>query len=281
MKESGLRLSQLAPTPVLEDEVAVPPVLVVASGKGGVGKSVVSILLSNALAEAGHRVLLFDGAQNLGHLHVLLGLSPKRRLEHLVKGEIEPNEMLLSVRDGLWLVPGDSGAEALYGLPAIDQARLHHRLCQLYHGFDVVVVDAGAGVEGAIRLATMGGTRLAVVTVPEVAALTDAYALIKLVHAQLPTLPIDVIVNRTAGSADTQETFDRLAAAVDRFLGRALSLLGGIPETAALRDALRRPGGILADPGLVPLRAEVHALSQLTLALLAGSSAQSPNGRTS
>ena len=140
---------------------------------------------------------------------------------------------------------------------------MHQRLLALYDDFDVVVVDAGPGVETAVRLATMGGTKLLVVTVPEVSALTDAYALIKLVHAQLPTLPIDVLVNRAVAPEEVDQAFDRLAIAADRFLGRTLQSVGGLTETGALRNTMRRPGGILSDPQLADLRREVRELAAL------------------
>jgi flagellar biosynthesis protein FlhG len=133
-------------------------------------------------------------------------------------------------------------------------------LSGLYDGFDAVVVDAGPGIETVVRLSTMRGTRLFVVTVPEIAALTDAYALIKLVHAQLPLLPIDVVVNRTSGPDEARQSFERLATATDRFLGRSLVYLGCLTETVALRDAMQQPGRLLSDPALADLRREVDTL---------------------
>ena len=259
--DQALSLRQLVAEQAVErPEPSGKPVLVFGSGKGGVGKSVVAVLAAQALAAGGTRVLLVDGSQNLGHLHVLLGISIEARLEHVLRGEAEPASLLRQVTDGLWLLPSDSGAESLYALPAVDQARLHHRLASLYDGFDVVVVDAGPGLETVVRLATMGGTRLVVVTVPEVTALTDAYALVKLVHAQVPSLPIDLLVNRAVGPRDAAETAERLSVAVGRFLGRELTTIGGLDETPALRDAMRRPGALLLDPALEPLRAAVRRI---------------------
>lgn len=269
MRDQAMQLRQLAADQPREpDDRPSTPVFVIGSGKGGVGKSVISVLLAQAYAARGARVLLVDGSQNLGHLHVLLGVSIDARLEHVLKGEVEPAELVRPVSEGLWLLPSDSGAEALYALPAVDQARLHHRLAAIYDQFDLVVVDAGPGLETVVRLATMGGTRLIVVTVPEVAALTDAYALIKLVHAQLPTLPVDVVINRAVDPEDVARAFERLAVAADRFLGKLLAPIGGLSETSALRDAMRRPGGVLADAALAPLRREVaevvNALPRIT-----------------
>jgi flagellar biosynthesis protein FlhG len=239
-------------------EADVKPVLVIGSGKGGVGKSIISILIAHALSERGLRVLLVDGSQNLGHLHVLLGVSVTARLEQVFRGDAEAVALIQPVTERLSLLASDSGAEALYGLAGVDQARLHHRLAEAYHAFDLVVIDAGSGVETAVRLAAMGGTRLIVVTVPEVAALTDAYALIKLVHAQLPSLPMDIVVNRIAEPGEGDQAFDRLAFASERFLGRALGKFGGLPEAAAMRETMRRPGAVLTDERLNGLRRAVR-----------------------
>jgi flagellar biosynthesis protein FlhG len=221
-----------------------PQVLVVGSGKGGVGKSLVSVLLATAVAAQGRRVLLFDADHNLGNLHVLLGVRPVGRIEHLLHGA-SPDELVQPVGDGLWLLPSDSGAEALHGLEALERARLHHRLTTLYDGYDVVVVDAGAGLEGVVRMAMLRASRLVAVTVPEPTALTDAYALMKLVSLQLPELPIDVIVNRALDEADGRQAYERLAAATERFLRRGIRYLGAIPEDTMVRAAVRDPQHLL------------------------------------
>jgi flagellar biosynthesis protein FlhG len=212
----------------------------VGSGKGGVGKSVVAIVLAKALADLGRRVLLFEGDQNLATLHLVLGVRPTGRLASLIDGdEGSPTDLLTPVGERLWLLPGDSGAEALYALGPVERARLHHRLSALYDGFDAIVIDAAAGLESVVRVATMRATRLLVVTVPEPVALTDAYALIKIVSWQVPELGIDVLVNRTKNDAEGTTTFDRLRTAAERFLRRPLHYLGAVPEDDAVGAAMR------------------------------------------
>jgi len=232
-------------------ESSSPPTLVVGSGKGGVGKSVVSVLLAQRLAAEGRRVLLVDGTQNMGNLHVLLGVQRTHRLEHLLADTVRPKDLLMPVNEQLMLLPADSGDEGLYALAAVDRARLHHRLSALYDDFDAVIIDAGPGLESVVRVATMGATRLVVVTVPEPAALTDAYATIKIVHLQVSDLPIDILVNRVIEPNDGPETFERLATATDRFLHRELRYLGALAEDDAIRHAVRVPGRLARglDPG--------------------------------
>lgn len=221
------------------------PAIVVGSGKGGVGKSIVSLLLATTLAAQGRRVLLLDGDQNLGNLHVLLGAHPIAPLVSLLYGEIAPGKLVQAVAPNLWFVAGDSGSESLYALDARDRARLHHRLSALYDDFETVIVDAGAGLESVVRTAAMRATRVLVVTAPEPTALTDAYALVKTVHFQVPELPIDVLVNRSVSADEGRQAGARLTAATERLLGRKMRYLGAVPEDQALRAAVRAPS-----PGL-------------------------------
>ena len=223
-----------------------PAVLVVGSGKGGVGKSILSVLLGASLAAQGHRVLLFDADHNLGNLHVLLGIRPAARLEALLQGELGPQDLIRPVSERLWLLPGDSGTEALHDLEPFDRARLQHRLSSVYDQFDVVIVDAAAGIDGVVRTATMGATRLLAVVTPEPTALTDAYALMKIVSLQAPGLPIAVLANRCDDPEDGRAAFDKLAAACERFLRRGVRYLGAVPEDSAIRAAVRDPARCLA-----------------------------------
>jgi flagellar biosynthesis protein FlhG len=243
---AGLRAMGLASRrPYPEPEPEGPPVVVVGSGKGGVGKSVLSVLLAAAFARSGRRTLLLDGAQNQGNLHILLGVRPVSSLGAVLAGEVEPAALQVPVADRLVLLPGDSGAEALYSLGAVDRARLHRRLSTLYDGYDAVVVDGGTGIESVVRAGGIRGSSLVVVAAPEPASLADAYALLKIVNLQVPSLPIEVMVNRVLADEEGQAVFDRLHLAADRFLRRELHYLGCVPEDESLRLGARRPGALL------------------------------------
>jgi flagellar biosynthesis protein FlhG len=222
-----------------------PPTIVVGSGKGGVGKSVLSVLLAAALARCGRSTLLLDGAQNQGNLHILLGVRPAVRLGAVLTGEAEPEASLVPIAERLALLPADSGAEALYALGPLDRARLHRRLSALYDHYDAVVVDGGSGIESVVRAAGIRATRLAVVVAPEPASLADAYALLKIVHLQVPAVPIEVMVNRVAADEEGRAVFERLQLAADRFLRRDLGYLGCVPEDEALQRGARSPGALL------------------------------------
>jgi flagellar biosynthesis protein FlhG len=222
-----------------------PLAVVIGSGKGGVGKSVLGVMLAAAFARAGRRTLLLDGAQNQGNLHILLGVRPAAPLSVLLAGEVRPEDLLVPVTGNLSLLPADSGDEALYTLGAIDRARLHRRLSTLYDAFDAVVIDGGSGIDSVVRAGGIRASRLAVVATPEPASLADAYALLKIVNLQVPSLPIEVMVNRVGADEEGQAVFDRLHLAAERFLRRELGYLGCVPEDESLWQGARRPGALL------------------------------------
>ena len=236
--------------------------VVIGSGKGGVGKSLIAAALAVELARRGRRTLLVDGAQNQGNLHVLFGARPSESLAALAAGEVAPEDLLVPVAENLWLVPADSGAEATHGLTAVDRARLHHRLSGLFDRFDAVLVDAGPGIESVVRACAMRAARLVVIAVPEPAALSDAYALMKIVNLQVPALPHDVLVNRTQGE-EGAVVHERLRLACERFLNRTPGSLGELPEDPAFGALVRRPGAVL-DANLPALAALASCIEALT-----------------
>ena len=222
-----------------------PETIVVASGKGGVGKSVVSVLLAHTLAQSGKQVLLLEGDQNRGSLHLMLGVKPAERLDGLLAGHVSPVDLLTPVTDGLWLLPAASGAEALYALGATDRARLHQRLHGLYERFDAVVVDAASDLEGIVRVSSMGATLVVLLTVPQPAALIDTYAVMKTVTQRIPTLRMGILVNRASTGAEARSAFERLAIAGSRFLKHAPEFLGSLPDDDLLGAVAQIPGGLI------------------------------------
>lgn len=226
--------------------VTGPPVIVLGSGKGGVGKSVLAAALAVEIARSGKRVLLFDAAQNQGSQHILLGVRPRRPLADVMNGDAPPEDLLVEVESapGVMLLPADSGDAASHARTPTDRARLHLRLTALFERFEAVIVDAGPDHSTVVRAAATRASALAVVAVPEPASLAEAYAAIKLVHQHVPELPLHVLVNRVEDDHEGPAVHERLDLAARRFLQRGLGYLGAVPEQAALRRAAREPGSL-------------------------------------
>ena len=212
--------------------------LVVASGKGGTGTSLVSALLALAVAGEGQRVLLVDGTEHFGALHHMLGVRPRHPLSALRDGAVEMASLFTPVAETLALFPGGGDElDAVAPLDAAERETIFARLRELYAGFDLVVVDAGSRLEAVLTACGGGVTRLVLVAGDDQIALAATHALLKAVTARLGSVAAEVVVNRCAGEG-AAELFAPLAEAAERFLDRRLELAGAIPHDPCLQGGL-------------------------------------------
>lgn len=244
------------PPPHVDDGTA----LVIGSGKGGVGKSLVAVTIASSLAAAGKRVLLVDADFNLGTLHVLLGVRPSTQPEALLDPDASVESVVIPVCENLWLMPAASGVESLQRLGPHERVRWHRRVTRLFPDYDAVIVDCSAGLDGALRVTAMQASRLLLVTTPEPAALTSVYALIKLVHGRLPRLPIDLLVNRTVHPDEGAAAASRIHEACQRFLGRDVRYLGAVDEDPAMRATLAHPARLVDPAASGPAQSQLRTI---------------------
>lgn len=233
------------------------PFIVVASGKGGVGKSCLSILLAGACARAGERVLLADADLGAANLDVLLRLTPRRRIDALWNGADHAIAIPAPAGDGhsFGLIAGLSGGAS----PGADERRrMIASLARLGAGADLVFADAGAGLgPGVLELAHAAHLAVIVVT-PDPASITDAYALFKTIAPRAPDR-VGVIVNQARTDAEGVEIHRRMALAGERFVGARPALLGVMTEEPSIRHAARTQS--LAAPGVLEEGARSRALA--------------------
>ncbi len=213
--------------------------IAIASGKGGVGKSNVAVNVSLELAGLGHRVTLLDADLGLANADVLLGLSPKYNLGHVLTGQRTLQEVAIAVTDRLRLIPGGSGVAELANLTHDEISRLIVELRAIETESDFMIIDTAAGIAGNVTGILKAVAEVIIVTTPDPTALVDAYATIKLIHQAAIDTPIRIIVNDTAGTSDADRIFKQLRATTARFLNREIIHLGSIPHDAELIDAVR------------------------------------------
>ncbi len=228
-------------------------VIAIASGKGGVGKTWLSITLAHILAARGARVLLFDGDCGLANIDIQLGLTPTRDLSDVARGRSRPVDAITSYAGpagagpAFGILPGRSGASALSSLPvpALDAMLTELRELPAY---DTLLLDLGAGIDRVTRRLAAWADTLLVVTTDEPTALTDAYAVLKLhardrqVLAEEEGVAADarIIVNQATSVGSGERVYATLSKACGNFLGRIPSLAGVIRRDQSVGDAIRR-----------------------------------------
>ncbi len=216
-------------------------VVAIASGKGGTGKSFLATSLAIVLSRQA-RVVLVDCDYGLGSDHLLLGTSPELTLRDVVAGRARPTDALVRTEYGPWLLPGGSGVSAMVEMSDGELGALADSLGELARHADQMVLDLGAGISPQVVLTLLTAQRVVLVTNPDIAALTDAYALIKCLAHQSVRPPVSVVVNRVTVGQEAMgpRTFAKLADVSARFSGYPLHYLGDIPDDPAV--AQRRLG---------------------------------------
>lgn len=221
------------------------PLFAIASGKGGVGKTVLSIALAQSFARNGERVLLIDGDLGLANIDVQLGLQAKGDLLSVVSGGMTMQDAVhaydggASAKNGFDVLPGRSGSGALRNLPQSELMLLGQSIKLVAARYDRAIVDLGAGIDTTILDLCQFCGRVAVVLTDEPTSLTDAYALIKLLSQRGGAPSISAIVNMAAGNEDGLRSYGALERACLKFLGFAPPLAGIVRTDSRVRDAIR------------------------------------------
>jgi flagellar biosynthesis protein FlhG len=217
-------------------------VVAVSGGKGGVGKSSLSVNLGLALAASGRRVLLVDADLGLASIDVLLGVQAEYSLAEVALDELPAGSALVRVAEGLDLLPGASGVAEMTALKPIQLDHLLAELTRLESGYEVVLIDTAAGAGEDVRAFLRAADRVVIVTNPEPTAITDAYALSKLL-AREGQRQLGLVVNMARSEREGQRVATRLAAVGRRHAGLEIVQLGAVPfdweVAAAVRE--RRP----------------------------------------
>lgn len=245
-------------------------VIAVASGKGGVGKSVVATGLGLALAQQGYRTLVFDADLGTANVDTLLGLRPAKTLADLVAGRAAAADVVTRGPGGVGVVAGASGMVDLANLSEWQFGRLLSALGELEEQAEFMIVDTGAGVGHAVTNFFLAADDVLVVTSPEPTALVDAYALVKAGVSGGRKSDYWLVVNRARDEADARAAAQRVAASARRFLEVPVTYAGWLPDDSAVPAAVRRQLPVaLAYPRSAAARAVQRLADRLT-ALPAG-----------
>jgi len=220
-------------------------VIAVTGGKGGVGKSNVSVNLSLALAQLRRRVMLLDADLGLANIDVLLGLKPQKNLADVLSGECDLRDVLVTGPGGVRIVPAASGVQQMSSLSPQQHGALINAFSSLGEQLDVLVIDTAAGISDIVVSFVRAAQEVVVVVCDEPSSITDAYALIKLLNKEYDVTRVRVVANMVRSVKEGHLLFDKLSNVCDRFLDVSMQFVGSIPMDENLRKAVQRQKPVL------------------------------------
>ncbi len=219
--------------------------VVIASGKGGVGKSHLAANLAVALGARGARVLLVDADLSQANLDLLLGVHPRFDLQHVLNGTKSIEEILVTGSPGMTLVPAASGVPELVELDDYRREVLLRALSHLEADYDLMLVDTASGISRQATSFCLAADDVVVVTTPEMPAFADAYGLIKLLQSQGLQRAPHLLVSMAGSAEEAEETAHRIRLVARRFLRMEIDSWGWVPYDPAIPSAARRQEPVL------------------------------------
>jgi flagellar biosynthesis protein FlhG len=213
-------------------------VLAITSGKGGVGKTNVTINVAIAMARLGLRVGVLDADFGLGNVDVLLGIAPGAHVGHVVAGEKPLREVVVRGPHGITIIPASSGLQSMTSLSRVQRDRLLAALDLACRELDFLLIDTAAGISDNVMEMLKLAERVVLVTSLEPSAIVDAYALTKVLTSTDAAKEIGVVVNGAKDADEASVAFRQIETATRRFLKRSVSYYGHVTDDPAVREAV-------------------------------------------
>lgn len=216
-----------------------PRYIAITGGKGGIGKTNLSVNLALELGALGNQVGLLDADFGLANADLLCGITPEHHLGHVIKGIKNLDDIIIRITENVHLIPSSSGFDDLANLSMETHSYLFRKLQAMANSFQFILIDTAAGIAENVAGVVISAEEVVVVVTPEPTSIVDAYATIKLILRHAPGKPISVVVNSVIGVGDAERVFRQIHSAASGFLGEEIEFLGLIPNDSNVRQAIR------------------------------------------
>lgn len=225
-------------------------VIAVTGGKGGIGKTNVSINLAVALSNRGRSVMLLDANLGMANVDVMLGLQCEYNLSHLLNGECDLDEIIVKGPSDILVVPGASGVQRMAKLSAAEHTGLIHAFSEVSERMNTLIIDTAAGITDSVISFTRAAHEVVVVVCDEPASIADASALIRVLCKEHDISRFRILTNMVQSAAQGKSVYEKLLAAVSHTLDVMLDYIGFVPFDERLREAVQKRSAVVnAFPG--------------------------------
>ena len=223
-------------------------VVAVTGGKGGVGKTNVTLNLALSLAQQGKKVMVLDGDLGLANIDIMLGVRAHKNLGHVLDGECDLQDIIVEGPYGVKLIPATSGSKSMAELTPVQHAGLIRAFSSLEEDVDILLIDTAAGISDMVTSFSRAAQDVLVVVCNEPTSITDAYALIKLLNREHNVQRFKIVANMVRSYREGRELFAKLTLVTDRFLSANMELVACIPLDEKVRLSVRKQKVVDAYP---------------------------------
>jgi len=236
-------------------------VISVTGGKGGVGKSNVTLNIAISLCKMGKKVMIMDADLGLANIDIMLGLRVTQNLSHVIKGECTLDDIILEGPEGLKIVPASSGTREMASLSEMEHVGLIRAFSSLSDEIDYLIVDTAAGIADNVISFAQASQDLIVVVCDEPTSITDAYALMKILSVDHGLFRFRIVANMVRSAEEGRNLYAKLTRVTDQFLDVALDYVGSVPFDESVRKSVRKQKALVLEYPNAPASIAVKHLA--------------------
>ena len=222
-----------------DNNVKLMRVLSITGGKGGVGKTTLSVNLAVAFAKMKKKVLLFDADLGLANIDVLLGLKPEKTIHDFLSGTCSLEDLCIEGPHGIKIIPSSSGVQEMADLSSAASLELVRSFSSLKDTIDMMLIDMASGISNQVMDITHASQDVLVVICNDPSSLMDAYATIKILHQKYGRSRFGIVVNKVKNSYEGHTVFEKFQATAAKFINISLQYLGFVPNDDFINIAAR------------------------------------------
>ncbi|KOP67653.1 cobyrinic acid a,c-diamide synthase [Bacillus sp. FJAT-18019] len=253
-------------------------IITVSSGKGGVGKSNFTLNFALTMQAMGKKVLVFDADIGMANIDVLMGVSSQYSLYHLLRGEKKIEDVIQYGPNKLPFIAGGSGLADMMSLSEAEMDYFITEIERIASEMDYIIFDTGAGLSKENMKFIVSADQCLVVTTPEPTSITDAYALIKVVHGMDNQVPFSLVVNRAGDEQEAREAANKIILTAQRFLDLDIQLLGSIADDTHVVQAVKRQVPFTAAYPRCNASSDIRRIALRYMAVPTATESETPKG---